>query len=220
MSSPRPQLRIGDAERDRVAEVLREAVAEGRLTLDELEDRLEAALAARTFADLDPLVADLPGELPSATATAAAAPAVEARRGPGWSAEDPLVLDPGWTSLTRTGAWDVPPYLRVHGGHGALRLDLLEAAARAATIDVEVTGGSGSITLVVPDTWAVDRDRLQNRWGTAWIRVGSRPGPGGVLLVLHGTVGFSALIVQHAGWFRRRRLARARQALPGPEPRR
>jgi Domain of unknown function (DUF1707)/2TM domain len=55
-----PTLRIGDADRDRVAERLRTAAGEGRLSPAELEERLEAAFAARTEAELRPLVADLP----------------------------------------------------------------------------------------------------------------------------------------------------------------
>ena len=53
-------LRIGDADRERVAERLRQAAGEGRLSPEELEERLEAAFAARTEAELTPLVADLP----------------------------------------------------------------------------------------------------------------------------------------------------------------
>jgi Domain of unknown function (DUF1707) len=58
--SPDPALRIGDADRERVAERLRTAAGEGRLSPEELEERLEAAFAARTEAELAPLVADLP----------------------------------------------------------------------------------------------------------------------------------------------------------------
>ena len=54
------QLRIGDAERHQVAEILREAAGEGRLDLDELDTRLEATYAARTYADLVPITLDLP----------------------------------------------------------------------------------------------------------------------------------------------------------------
>jgi len=53
-------LRVSDAERDEVATLLRDAAAEGRLTPDELDERVEKALSARTGADLDPLLADLP----------------------------------------------------------------------------------------------------------------------------------------------------------------
>jgi Domain of unknown function (DUF1707) len=55
-----PDLRASDAERDAVAEALRTNAAAGRLTPDELEERLERAYAARTRADLDPLLTDLP----------------------------------------------------------------------------------------------------------------------------------------------------------------
>jgi Domain of unknown function (DUF1707) len=55
-------LRVADADRERVAERLRRAAGEGRLAPEELEERLETAFAARTRADLAPLVADLPAE--------------------------------------------------------------------------------------------------------------------------------------------------------------
>jgi Domain of unknown function (DUF1707) len=57
---PDPRMRAGDSDRDAVAEQLREAHTEGRLTLEELEERLGKTYAARTFADLAPLTADLP----------------------------------------------------------------------------------------------------------------------------------------------------------------
>lgn len=55
-----PALRAGDADRDRVADQLREHFAAGRLTHDELQERLEKTYTARTFGDLDPILADLP----------------------------------------------------------------------------------------------------------------------------------------------------------------
>jgi hypothetical protein len=60
--SRRATLRASDADREQVAEQLRHATAEGRLSPDELEERLEAVFAARTYGDLDALVADLPGQ--------------------------------------------------------------------------------------------------------------------------------------------------------------
>jgi hypothetical protein len=56
--------RAGDADRERVAERLRVALEEGRLNLHEYDDRLRQAYAARTYADLDALIADLPGVTP------------------------------------------------------------------------------------------------------------------------------------------------------------
>lgn len=56
----RGTLRASDLDRDQVAERLRQAAAEGRLLAEELEHRLARALRARTYGELDPLVADLP----------------------------------------------------------------------------------------------------------------------------------------------------------------
>jgi Domain of unknown function (DUF1707) len=58
----RATLRASDADRDQVAERLRHATGEGRLVAEELEERLEAVFAARTYGELDALVADLPGQ--------------------------------------------------------------------------------------------------------------------------------------------------------------
>jgi hypothetical protein len=56
----RGQMRAADADRDRVVEFLNTAFSEGRLSKDEYDARLESALSARTYADLDQLVTDLP----------------------------------------------------------------------------------------------------------------------------------------------------------------
>jgi Domain of unknown function (DUF1707)/2TM domain len=58
--SPEPTLRASDAEREHHAELLREHAAQGRLTVDELDERLDRVYAARTHGELAPVVADLP----------------------------------------------------------------------------------------------------------------------------------------------------------------
>jgi Domain of unknown function (DUF1707) len=57
--STAPALRASDADRERTAEALRRAAGEGRLSLEELDERLNATYAARTRAELEPLVADV-----------------------------------------------------------------------------------------------------------------------------------------------------------------
>jgi DUF1707 SHOCT-like domain len=57
---PDPDLRVSQAERDEVVTVLARHFADGRLTVEEYEERVEAALAARTGRDLEPLLEDLP----------------------------------------------------------------------------------------------------------------------------------------------------------------
>ncbi|OYO20999.1 hypothetical protein CGZ93_12415 [Enemella dayhoffiae] len=78
---PPPALRIGDAERTEVCELLNQHFTAGRLTLDELQDRLDACVRARTAADLHGLCQDLPRIAPPAPAEPALHP-VTRRNGP------------------------------------------------------------------------------------------------------------------------------------------
>ncbi|MFE7121844.1 DUF1707 domain-containing protein, partial [Streptomyces sp. NPDC057654] len=54
------EYRASDADRDRVADILREALAEGRLTADEHAERIGSVYGARTLGELEPIVRDLP----------------------------------------------------------------------------------------------------------------------------------------------------------------
>ena len=86
---PRPQ-RIGDAERDRAAELLREHMAQGRLTAEEFDERIEAALTAKVASDLDPLFTDLPGPRPGqAVATTPSYETPPWQRRPTWPRPPP-----------------------------------------------------------------------------------------------------------------------------------
>ncbi|MGW4637350.1 DUF1707 SHOCT-like domain-containing protein [Sphaerisporangium sp. NPDC004334] len=93
----RDDLRIGDAERDEVMAALREHFAQGRLTHEELDERLDTALAARTAGELRRVTADLPSPARRAAAEGDH-PAMDGPRGP-WAGPRPA-----------PGSWD--------GGHG------------------------------------------------------------------------------------------------------
>lgn len=92
----RPEMRASDADRDRIAAVLRDAHADGRLAQDELLERLGATYEARTYGDLDRLVADLPRPTRAPATRPAPHPA---RRAP----ESPARRSSGKTALTH--AW-------------------------------------------------------------------------------------------------------------------
>jgi hypothetical protein len=131
-----PDLRVSQAERDEVVTVLAGHFADGRLTVDEYEERVEAALAARTGRDLEPLLEDLPAADPPA------APArTRRRRGPR-SFGAPLVparllaVAAVVVLAIATGPWALWllwPALVFTGGlgrrHGHLRADLRADAA-------------------------------------------------------------------------------------------
>ncbi|GIG57522.1 hypothetical protein Lfu02_18940 [Longispora fulva] len=106
-----PELRAADADRERVAEKLRTALNEGRLDLSEFDERLQAVYAAKTYAELAPITADLPGPVPVAQAQLAVpqpgapvplgAPVVPRKSG---FARNAIA---GWasTSMITTGIW-------------------------------------------------------------------------------------------------------------------
>jgi hypothetical protein len=206
MSQPRPELRIGDRERDVVTSALQDALAEGRITLDELDTRIDAVLRARTFADLDPLVADLPIEPPSATL---ARPAGEfpLAVATGASPDNPLVLQAGWSGVTRSGRWDLPPFLLLNGAKSTLKVDCLRATPLAEVIDIQIAPSVGVVTIVIPEAWAANMDQLTSRWGLAKSKVSAKPEQGAPLLVLHGSVGWGRLTVRYANQLERRKLA-------------
>src|SRR6185369_15493307 len=107
-------LRIGTADRREAAARIDRAAAEGRLTPAEATDRAGRVEAALTYAELDPLIADLPALTPPV------AP-------PGWSAANRLPIAAGMSREKREGVWEIPPYLTLSGDMGSVRLDCREA---------------------------------------------------------------------------------------------
>lgn len=145
----RPAIRIADADRERVAQRLRNALEEGRITVAELEERLTEVYAARFAAELLGPVADLPPE-PDAAPPPPATPS-----GP------PLVLQPGrLRRLRRTGGWAVPARLRVRSRIATVLLDFTAAEIAHPVVELEIELGAGTATVVVPDDATVDAEHL------------------------------------------------------------
>ena len=127
MERPDPGLmRVSDADRHKVAEVLRHAAGEGRLDIDELDERLEATFAARTYADLVPITADLPvrGEDLAPAVSRPTPPALPAAR------YDTTLSIMGGTS--RKGLWEVGRTHTAFAMWAGIDLDLREARFTSA----------------------------------------------------------------------------------------
>lgn len=118
------RLRISDADRHKVAELLREAAGEGRLDLEELDERLEATYAAKTYADLVPITVDLPahGDQPTTPVQRREVPPAAT------TYETSLAIMGG---CSRKGAWVVPPRHQAFALMGGVDLDLREATFSA-----------------------------------------------------------------------------------------
>ncbi len=166
----RRALRASDADRDQVVDVLRDAAGDGRLTADELSDRVEAALTAQTYGELEPLVADLPaGRTGAALATAG-------RAAPALPPKEDVRLESRSSSIRRTGVWAVPRRMEVEVRSGSVLLDFTEASVPHSTLDLSVNVRSGNLTLVVPPGVVVDTDAVALRSGTVRDRTQVVPG--------------------------------------------
>src|ERR1700747_2902482 len=106
---PEPRKRrASDADRERVANVLREAAGDGRLTMDELDERLDAVYAAKTYAELEPITIDLPADdAPRAPPQPRAAAGDRARLGGEPTSLGAFAIMGGFC---RRGDWVVPPH--------------------------------------------------------------------------------------------------------------
>jgi hypothetical protein len=147
------RLRISDADRHQVAEILRQAAGEGRLDLDELDQRLEQTYAARTYADLVPITLDLPAHphpRPVVRPQAASPQVV-----PGADKESHLAILSG---LSRKGVWVVPQHMSIVCMMGGAELDLRQAKFAAQEVVITINAFMGGAQVIVGPTTRVQME--------------------------------------------------------------
>jgi uncharacterized protein DUF1707 len=133
---PDANIRMADADRERIVARLHTAVAEGRLTLSEFEERMSAVLAARTFGEVAPHVADLPP-----------APAAPAFAGP---------ITVRGASLHRSGRWTVPAKMQIEAHGSGVRLDYTQAIITTPVVELDVFLRGSGTKLTLPTGSTVD----------------------------------------------------------------
>ncbi|WFE26685.1 DUF1707 domain-containing protein [Solwaraspora sp. WMMD791] len=177
----RRELRMSDADREAVVARLNAAVAEGRLTLAEFSDRVDAVLQARTFGEVEPVVADLPAVDP----VVAAADVVELRSQAG--------------QLRRTGRWSVPRRLVVRAKAGSVLLDMRHAVFSHQVVEIELSTQAGSATIVLPPGATANVDGVTTSAGSARVKVPAVPEPGTAAphLVITGSTVAGSLTVRY-----------------------
>jgi hypothetical protein len=147
----KPELRASDEERWRVVEVLSCAAADGRLTAAEFEERLEAALTARTSGELAMLTADLP-------------------EGVAAGAKDVVRLDFQGGSAARRGRWIVPERMEIRAVGGSVKLDFTDAVITHPTLDIRAEVRGGRFLLLTRPGIEVDVDDVAAPGGTVRVR--------------------------------------------------
>jgi hypothetical protein len=153
-----PELRASHQDRDRIAEQLRVAAGDGRLTMDELDERLEKALGAKTGSELAALVTDLPA-VAGGTALAPPAEARELAR-----------IEVSSGSAAREGRWVVPRAMEIKAGSGSVKLDFTQAVISGPTLQIDATVRSGSLTIVTKPGIEVIVDDVSLSSGSAKVR--------------------------------------------------
>jgi len=157
---PARELRASHEDRDRIVELLRMAAGDGRLTADELDQRLEVALTARTYGELVALTKDLP-----------AAPGLAAPAKP----KDLIRIESHSGSAKRDGRWVVPKRMEIRVRSGSVRLDFTEAVITEPVLRIDAEVHSGSVTLITKPGIVIDTDDVSLHSGTIRVRPPEHP---------------------------------------------
>jgi len=169
------QLRVSDADRDRVTELLHTAYAEGRISLDEHAERTSAALEAKTFDDLSVLTADLVPAAPRPARMSLVPDTGEPDRITAMLAES-----------NRKGPLTIGRQLQVNVLLGSSVIDLTEATFTAREVEVTCTQFLGSITIRVRAGTTV-RFQAANVLGDSKVKGVGEPAGNEPTLLIRGT---------------------------------
>lgn len=191
-------MRASDADRDRVADQLREALAEGRLTPEEHAERLDAVYQARTYAELAPIVHDLPatGGVPLPQAGPATGPVVRDDLPPPQAGTPNIVAV--FSGAERTGRWLIEPDTNVVAVFGGVELDLRQAVLSRREVTINVVAIMGGVNITVPPGVRVTNSVSAVFGGTSL--PGDDPaGPDAPVVRLTGFAMFGGVSVQRRG---------------------
>jgi hypothetical protein len=148
---PRPELRASDADRERVADVLRDALVEGRLQLTEFESRLEEAHAARTHGELEQVVHDLP--VPGGSAAVAPVGQQSERIGGMPTSRNAIAI---LGAFDRKGIWTIARRFTTVAFMGGGRVDLREARFEGPETVIHAVALMGGVEILVPPEVELD----------------------------------------------------------------
>ncbi len=179
-----PSLRASDADRDQVAAILGQALAEGRLTTTEHAERLDGAYTARTVSDLARLTGDLPTEAPAQATLAVERHEVQAT----------------FSKVIRGGRWAAGRRTVLRAAFGALIVDLSEAVLPGREINLEVDAFCGKLIVLLPGNAHVldEGGAIFSKRSVSATAPGDPAGRGPVIRIT-GNARFSKVVISRAG---------------------
>ena len=200
-------LRVSDAEREHVGQLLQRAVGQGMLSLGEFTERMDTALASKTRGELNSVLVDLPGmqlaeeQRPSPKPFAAPTPqpsphrVVQEHWGHGGGTPD--TLRGSMSTITRKGPWNVPPSLRVSTRMSSVTLDFTQAVMSTQVVEIHVDDYCSSVSLIVPTEATVDVNGVETVAGSVTNKVRTGPPYGPLHLVVSGKVRLGSVTAKH-----------------------
>ncbi|GAB2742204.1 DUF1707 SHOCT-like domain-containing protein [Streptomyces bullii] len=213
-----PDLRASDADRERVAEILRDALAEGRLDMAEFEERLDATYQARTYGELAPITRDLPA------GNGVAVPPVSLHKEPapteGWAGR--IVGGEGsstgavavMSGFQRKGRWTVPRKFTCFAFWGGGEIDLREADFADREVEINCIAIMGGMEVIVPPGVEVVVRGVGIMGGFDHREEGVPGDPGAPRVVVTGFAFWGGVGVERKEtWAQRQRLKEERQRL-------
>ncbi|MBT2418345.1 DUF1707 domain-containing protein [Streptomyces sp. ISL-22] len=175
----RTGLRASDVDRDRVVDVLNAAAGDGRLTIEELDERVTVALSARTLGELAELTADLP-----------AVPG-------GGEVKDVVRIEQQGGSAARGEGWVVPRRLEIESSWGDVTLDFTRAVTTHDTLQIDLDMSGGALRLLTRPGIVVNTDSLVIEFAKIKARPGGDPGtPVDLRVEVGGRMSYGQVLVR------------------------
>jgi hypothetical protein len=187
-------LRASDADRDQVAILLSTAYAEGRLTRDEHDERIDQLMKAKTFDDLIPITRDLVRAAPDRAVPAARS---ESRFTIDTTGQNPQAdkLIAIFGGVTRKGRWRVRKNIQALTLFGGMDLDLREAIFEASVVEISGFWCFGGLDIKVPEGIEV-QDQTAGIFGGTDVGDIGDPAPGAPTLVIKGVTLFGGISIR------------------------
>lgn len=195
-------IRVSDAEREHVVEVLQKAIGLGMLNLDEFTERTDRALASKTRGELNAVLTDLPGlahpeagMVPRQQQNPWAPPGPHAYRQPSGQV---MELNGKYSALQRNGNWLVPESMVIRNKYGATKLDFSQAEIQHPVVHIELQAKWGPVEITIPENGAVDTNSITDiKFGNLDDRTRSNGRPGTPRFVITGRVHGGSLIIKY-----------------------
>ncbi|QIS07907.1 DUF1707 domain-containing protein [Nocardia brasiliensis] len=200
-------LRVSDAEREHVGQLLQRAVGLGMLSLGEFTERMDTALAAKTRGELNAVLIDLPGVRLVGQPTAQ--PSAFVNTTPSFVKHRPVpppvgpvtgnggVIRSRLSGVNRRGPWQVAPTLHLDSWLSGVTLDFTEAIMSTQVVEVNVDDFCSSLTLIVPREATVDLNEVDLIGSSVNNKVRTGPPIGPLHLVVRGRIRFGSLTAKH-----------------------